>query len=376
MSVSVDTPDLEITELAGLKRRLVLAGRALPLKDGGISFGIKQRSQTTFYQGNPIATRQVFGPTLNDTTISGRWSDRWIGSVAGDGSGIVRPEAVAELDGFQVGSLAELDGLLESICGSGIELEVKWGHKVRVGTLEEYEPTWKTIHDLEWKMSFQWLSAGQSPEPSKLLIDTPEDDAAAWEKRKDDLNTAADPGGLHVVADFLAGVKQGVADLGAAIDDYVAQVTQFTSTVLAPTEVAIAVASALDGIRGKAQALLSTLTVQVDRATVGVATAFTGSATAAVDALAAAAWLRGLRASVRTVRDEAAEEQRAKGKQVDQRLQDIYIATDGDDLRHVSTVEYGTPDEWRLLMMFNDLKVSRLAAGQVVLVPDRMAIGQ
>lgn len=373
MSVAVDTPPLEITERDGQKRKLVLAGRALPFKQSGISFGIKQRSTTTFYAGNPIGSRQVFGPTLNGMELSGSWSDRWLGQVTDDGINVTA-QAVAEIDGFQVASLADLDAYLESLCGSGIELELKWAHKVRVGTLEEYEGTFRTIHELEWKMSFQWLSRGETAPPATLVTSNPGDQLAKWADQADELEAAVAPTTLQAFSDAVLGIVADVNGAVAAINDYVDQVTQFTAQVLSPAEVVLALAAALEGVKTAAKRLLNTVTIQIDRALVQAPASIVAvgqglNPDTIGDGLAAAAWLRGLKDAARATRDAAAQEQQERLAQADQRLLDIYVAKDGDDLRAVSVFEYGTPEEWRRLMTFNGLSSSRLEMGQVVMVP-------
>ncbi len=372
MSVRTDTPPLEISEIDGPKRKLVLSGRALPLKDGGILFGVKQRSTTTFYAGNPVGRRQVFGPTLPPTSINGKWSDRWIGSQTADGD-TVQPEAVAELDGQQLASLADLDALLESMAGTGIELEVKWGHKLRRGTLDSYEGTWRTIHDLEWKMEFQWSSRGEPKEPARIPTSTPQSQVAQWSATKERLTELADASGLSLVDEYLLDIQGDVYGLTVAIDDYVNQANQFVAQVLSPGETVLALTSALDSIVESAKKLLDRLTTQVDRALVQAPQSIDGISDAvagAGDDLAAAAWARDLKDQAQGTRDDAAQERSDLVRQVDERLRDIYLAVEGDDLRSVSSQEYGTPDHWRDLLAFNALTTSALQPGQVVLIPE------
>ena len=48
---------------------------------------------------------------------------------------------------------------------------------------------------------------------------------------------------------------------------------------------------------------------------------------------------------------------------------EIYTARDGDDLRRVCTLYFGSPDSWIDLGRYNGLTVSTLEAGQTVRVP-------
>jgi hypothetical protein len=46
-----------------------------------------------------------------------------------------------------------------------------------------------------------------------------------------------------------------------------------------------------------------------------------------------------------------------------------YRAREGEDLRDVSTLYYGTPNQWRSLMVYNGLTTTELYAGQYVTIP-------
>ena len=389
-----DTPQLMIEELAGQKRTIVLAGRALPLKSSGIGFGVKQRSKTTFYQGNPIGSRQVFGASFSDMDLSGIWSDRWLTSTTPQGQ-IVQPEAVAEVNGFQVAALSDLDTLFEQIATSGVEIQLTWAHKTRIGTLKQYEPTWRTIHDLEWKMTFEWLSAGQTDTTVNLFLSTPTDEAAKWSAISDALTTTVPAGGLAILQSAVGDIQDALANVVAAIQSYASQVTQYAAAVLSPVEIITALASTLQAIANTAQTLLNTLTAQVYCAIVTSPEETIEAVQTLTDAdlynapkntlpqvqsvgqgIATAEWLRQFKSEAKNARDEAIQERQERIAQYGSGgLQDIYLAKQGEDLRDVSTAEYGTPDQWQLLRTYNGLTGSALSAGQVVLVPDLASIG-
>ena len=52
----------------------------------------------------------------------------------------------------------------------------------------------------------------------------------------------------------------------------------------------------------------------------------------------------------------------------------VYYARSGETLRDVSRAYYNAPDQWRELMLYNDLTTPELVAGQLVLIP-RMSQG-
>jgi len=88
------------------------------------------------------------------------------------------------------------------------------------------------------------------------------------------------------------------------------------------------------------------------------------------EALVAEKYKRDLRAAARNLRAVASDYEQqllAQTKQVPDVKQ--YSVREGQDLRDVSTIFYGSQDEWKRLLLYNNLADSRLTAGQVVLIP-------
>jgi hypothetical protein len=69
------------------------------------------------------------------------------------------------------------------------------------------------------------------------------------------------------------------------------------------------------------------------------------------------------------IRNLAAREQLKLLNTISSTVISVFQARDNQDLRQVSQTFYGTPDEWRSLMVYNHLLSSGLIAGQVVFVP-------
>jgi len=366
--VATDTPQLEIREVNGLRRRLVLAGRALPKKDQGMEFAVSQRVKTEFYPGNPIGTQQKSGPTYPALTLSGSWSDRWIGAVTADGE-IVAPGATAELDGFQVASMLDLIAACESFVECGADVELRWGRYLRVGTWKDFKATLKTERDCEWSATFEWASAGQQDTPAVIVIPDITDNVANWKNKAADIRTKADPGALQIATETMQGVKNAVDGMVQAIEDYGDAATQFTQQVVSLADSTRSAVGALQRIQGYGTNLVRTLALQTDRGLVASGSRALSSVGVG-EAVSVSLWVHELSAAATVARGEAAQQQRDIARRLDRRLRDIYVARDGEDLRAVSLAEYGTIDEWRRLLAFNGLASSELVAGQVVLVPE------
>ena len=57
-------------------RGIVLRGRSLPFE--GVAWGTELNVDINYFPGNPVAIAQVVGSQWTDTTINGRWSDRFL----------------------------------------------------------------------------------------------------------------------------------------------------------------------------------------------------------------------------------------------------------------------------------------------------------
>ena len=80
--------------------------------------------------------------------------------------------------------------------------------------------------------------------------------------------------------------------------------------------------------------------------------------------------MRNIALTGRRLRHEAASQFRVVSKSIDPDLIKTFIARDDMDLREVSIVNYGGPESWRALMLFNELTSSKLTAGQLVFIPE------
>lgn len=86
--------------------------------------------------------------------------------------------------------------------------------------------------------------------------------------------------------------------------------------------------------------------------------------------LQAANYQRGLLRVARQMLSLAARQQAEIQKRVAPDLLASFTARADTDLREVSIQFYGTQDEWKNLMLFNQMTSSRLSAGQLVFVPN------
>jgi hypothetical protein len=166
----VATSVLTIEEQTGQKRRLSLKGGGLPFR--GASFAGETVVSTTWNNGNPEATQQV----LVSKEVPSDWEGQWRTTQL-----LGTPCEYDGPDGFHhVGLAYELVQLFEQIRIAGQLLRVTWTNEVqrknneggngalhshrqtRLGRLTGFDPSYDNLDDIRWKMTFDWVSRGDT----------------------------------------------------------------------------------------------------------------------------------------------------------------------------------------------------------------------
>jgi nucleoid-associated protein YgaU len=62
-------------------------------------------------------------------------------------------------------------------------------------------------------------------------------------------------------------------------------------------------------------------------------------------------------------------------RRIDGQVMMPYVAREGDDLRTVARMVYGSPDDWRQIAAFNGLTSSALSTGQRIFIPRPKSFG-
>lgn len=359
-----------IEEITGLRRTLRLVARALPYRP----FNLKttQRVELTWYPGNPEATATILGAAEEPTQIKGMWKDKYLAtSVEADA---VVPLGITgvliypiTLNDEPLLDVRNAVSVVDDIIRAGQQLRVTWDDQTRVGHLTEFDKSWNNYHDLEWSMSFQWISRGEPTVPtvfttSVSLSDSSGRIAAAAADTRATVNSLTEPPAAELVDPLTAFID--------AIDSAILEITTAVSSTVqkfgAPFEAARRVISACSRIILQCEVIIA-----------GIQSEVSGYYDAAVELrdmafqrrLEWAAYNRRVIDSSRKLRKIAVEQRNALAKQVESTLLAVYTARQGDDLRMVSETFYGSPFDWRSLLTFNELTTSELVAGQVILVP-------
>lgn len=356
-----------IVSLTGERTTLSLAGRALPHRPYTLSGSMN--AEFTWYPGNPEATVQVLGAQEKPTTIRGAWKDRFLREVATNG-GLNLFTAVAEYNGRQVSGADDLVRKVDSIRRKGQLLEVRWGNQVRRGIMTDFTVNYDRVEDIEWEMTFGWVSQGDSPGAAVVSgqIDLGRV-KSSWDQQADALvdSLTNPPFDIGSAEEQIESQAQDVNDRINEVTDAVASVA---TAVNDARDMATRLNSVYDSLEQSSTALIGTLTSAPPTELFVLSSADLQDGEPTFSAtLRAQAWVAGVLTVARSIRRQAAEAQSEIAETISSDILFVYVAHNGEDLRDVSTNNYGTPDAWRRLMLFNQLSSSELFAGQVVLVP-------
>lgn len=412
---TADASSFTIDEITGQKRKVKLVGRALPYRPFELSG--KQRVNTTWLPGYADATATVLGPEEENTTIHGFWKDRFVskpksassaGSVLskavgslqavtsvieGGGLGPAAPSSPADpitVSGTPIADVRNASNLFDDLRRQGQLLEVAWDQQVRRGFLLRFTQKWHNAHDMEWEMEFQWIGrAERAPAP-----DAEESSAVsalgALSAALTDMKALADELTALDAAlrDAVDSTLQGLSDL---VDTLSQGVTAVASLASIPAESARRTVGTLNSIVGECRSLAQLFDQQPyggnhrdaqPRARAGDVVGVNQAMAEGLDVgdggiasltfaqrMTAAGQAKDMQRKSRAMSSIAVDRRATTAALLQDDLVGQVIAREGEDLRTVAKNFYGSPDEWRRLMVFNGLSSPRLRAGMLILVP-------
>jgi len=402
-------PAFRITELDGQRRAIVLSGRALPYRP--LKFQGTQQLEQTWYPGYDRATVQVLGPHEENTTINGMWKDRFLAQTI---RGLSTADTTvtggdAKLDGFAVTRAVQLVDLFDRVRRAGSQLDVVWGSVTRRGYLRSFSHTWTTEHDCEWEMEFLW-SSNESVAPRFTasigqeefrLSDSlavaraairPGEEVIAQSKitgalvpswfQSIQLKIAAVSSAISEAFSQASTIGQPIAQtsrqisglIGSTVAESLALIDEASSTGLDVLGVANSVGSTLGSFKSTPTILAQQWSQVVQGA--GVAMASLSPVDPDANSILSSVFYQSeaqriARAQVRRLQELQS--------QINASLEPVpdtfYVTRDGDNLRGISTLFYGTPSRWteiqeknkELLAGYNDS--SNMPAGLTLTIP-------
>lgn len=358
-----------ITELSGEERAVVLVDRALPYRP--FEFTTKQRIELTWYPGNPEATATVLGSQEMPSTANGMWKDKYLSRTVPVTTTLVSGQETNQLtpislNGERVNTAREAVELFDSIVRQGQLVEVTWFNQTRHGLITSFRKRWQNTHDVEWEMEFEWISRGEPTQPAVFTEETSVGSTADQLRQQNKNLQNASVFRFSVASTRQAQVILALNAVNAAVTAIANANTNYNQQANTPADATRRTVALCNGIATATDALISVLSETpwfALNAVVPIADL------TFADRIEAYAYVSELISLARAMKRTAVEYRATLASQIDSQLLGIYTAREGDDLRIVSEQFYGTPFEWRRLMLFNLLDSAALAQGTLVLVP-------
>ena len=391
---------------------LTLNDRALPYRP--ISINGRQRAEFTWYPGSPNATVQMLGPEEGVISLRGFWKDRFL---AGTNNAIVlgasSPPSLSPTD-----TVADLVRLVDQMRRRGKLICLSWDTLIRYGHITSFTQTWHNHHDCEWEMEFSVIS---QEDPAKKVTSkafTAPDVASLWiaadtqSRRVTVVNIeglwgdkpatepSVTPTGVDGVFVVVPPIKQepppwwqgwsdfvGLAETVRGAGGYMEFVAnewandignvahQALYLVQTPSELG---RNVLNSITGPAATLFRSAGTLLDGALTEYYTYAEVANVVQQDSmpfgiqLGQKSYLARLKAAALDIRTSNAVWRSQYTEEMANTTVRTFVAPADMDLRDVCVLFYGTQDGWIELMLYNGLVVSRIPAGFVVRVPERL----
>lgn len=341
----------QIEETTGALRRITLKGRALPYRDGTMSWGGEMRSRLTWYGGNPVATQQVLGPSEEPTTIKGIWKQRFLNA---------QQVLIEGFAGIQSNTLTpeQLAFAFDQIRIAGNTLRVQWGPFVRTGILKSFRVTPDRIEDIAWEAIFEW-SARNDAEASPAAAEpvNPPDLRRTLNGVDDQL--AFKP--KNTLASFVQNLEEGLAKVRTQTGKVFDQVRAINGLVTTASDVLGGIQSSTEAIRAE----VGTLSTQL----VDVPYLDAVASDRVLDVLSTESWRRTLGRRVSAHRFDAQRLEQDIREEVAPEALAVVTLPGDTSLRALALRAYGSADAWQVIADFNGLTGSVVPGGTQIVIP-------
>ena len=373
-----------IRQTTGPKRTLRLTGRALPYRPFTLSGTM--RHDLTWYVGNPNGTLQLLGAAEDESTVKGYWKDRFVGDVAGIADSAASATLYdPDLDETLVQSkVRDLVRVVDGFRREGQLLEVTWGSLVRYGILSKFSQSWHNLHDCEWEMTFAWSSQEHDLPAPVFAEPVAIGDLSQNMLRQAQLMVEALAAStLSPISNAMQKAMRTAAkfsDLSNAMQDLV---TKSAAGIMSPYTTAMRIAGIAISAKNSWQFLLKDMwddpggyqdeyyngSAAFGQALMNKPAASASGGQANWQQIEVDKWRREMSTYARAFAVEAAKARERFESRLRNEIIEVYRGRGGENLRDVSTHYYNTPNEWRRIMLYNQLDDSVVQPGALLLIP-------
>lgn len=337
-----------IEEIGGARRQVTLSDRALPHR-GGPSWGGSTRHAKEEYAGSSVATIQIFGRTEMDTSWDGMWSDRYL-------AGTVKVSGFPDPQGAD-----DMVRIFESLRDGGGELRVQWGNYVRRGIIASFDPTpvWSE-RDVRWSLEWTWTSRDDVDTTARATIDTPPDSSRLRQllNSVDDM-LAFEP--TDVVRNYDATVRGAMREVRDRATRVFAIARQGQASALSPITLSQSLETEVRGLGRE----VGDLVVELSE------TPFRDASVSdtVIARLGISVWQSSMSRRLSALRGQVIRQQRAAQAGARPDAATIVQLREGQTLRDLARIYYGSADAWQRIAEVNNLATSTAPAGTYIHVP-------
>lgn len=370
----------QLTGDKNLRSKIIMSGRCLPFQ--GTEIGLEQRIISEKYAGASEKTVQVLGPSDLPVTMEGRFATRHMLEndffIIEDTSGTRTRVDTAEWARKK----------LFEFCKQGQEVRVSWGQDPfsvsYIGLIRQVTFPEKTPLDIRWSMDFEWITV------ASLRVD-----------RSQILQVTEDPKNLvEQIEDALEWVDDRIGELRGAYQEYVQNNIVVMNNLLSMAQglvdktfdLATLPALALRNVAMVAGNVKQGMfTMQTD--SIGLIISYTDAAASmasVANGFAIMPWAPNMDSStddgdaqatsalaalefeaiLRKIKHTAARIVAQSGSADTNEIKTIHEVKDGETLRNLSMLYYGTQDSWLTIAETNDLESTVISEGMVLLIPE------
>ena len=356
----------------GKPMTLELRGRALPYQ--GLELEGLMRAEITRYPGNAVATVQMLGIDEKPTVVKGMWKDRFIRQTrdtAGGSSVSITNTGLVLFNGLAMADSNAAADAVDLIMFAGQIVRMTWDEVVREGILKRFKRNYIRREDLEWEMEFEWVGRGlkQSPPNVPVLIQVA-DFGRALTALVNQLKAALQPPAFSVLEEFTSTVSGFVSSIEDASIEIQSAAMNSARKIMSPVTATERAITSINTLKSSASGIVDAVESYPPLALIKTSSTADTEALTFGDSMVADVYARNIKTRAQSIeRLAAAEGETMTAENRQSTLLGIFTARQPMDLRDVSMEFFGTSDEWRSLLTYNNLDSSWLAVGQVVIVP-------
>jgi hypothetical protein len=309
------------------------------------TMGTAVRHKRTDYPGGDEPTFQIFGPNSKDQEFQGRWDDRY------NGAGYARATRRAFNDMVRRCNLVRIEFSGLAFVGLITDVDYPFDYDARIGYRFSFSP------QREEDAAPQISGLVDLPMTSEALVDNLSTTLTEISSLRESAPVAVLEGeNASLLDELLLGIEQAFAEIDGAVQQRIVVPTDESRNAV------LRVGQLFAQVRNTASRALDLLFTWKADSQMAWGTA--------KEVIAFDVWLRDLCAQLRQLALQSHESGEEVNRRADPTPRGLYRPYQGEDLRGVSQRFYGTPHQWRGIMLRNGLTSPILTGDELLVIPE------